>query len=84
MADVRVRRAKCGECGKLVPSDSGLACKIMATTGDGRALIGTLERTVVGKRMRLQAVPRLVCIGCAVAALQRALTPPLDSQPVQP
>ena len=65
------RRSRCGECGKLVPSDSGLACKVVVTTGDGRTLIGRLRRQAAGGRTRLLAVPQVFCTGCAVPALRR-------------
>jgi len=68
------RRSRCGECRRLVPSDSVLACKVMAITGDGRTLIGRLKRQAVGGRVRLLAVPQVVCTyDCAVAALRRQI-----------
>ena len=90
------RRSKCGVCGRLVPSDGSLACKVVATAGDGRALVGRLERRVVGGRVRLLAVPLVACTGCAVRALRRQVEalkrqrrvetepPPCDPQSVQP
>ena len=61
------RRSRCGKCGKLVPSDSGLACKVVVTTGDGRTLIGRLRRA----GGRAIAVPQVFCTGCAAPALER-------------
>lgn len=89
------RRSKCGVCGRLVPSDGSLVCKVMATAGDGRALVGRLERRVVGGRARLLAVPLVACTGCVVKALRRQVEalgrraetlepPPCDPQSVQP
>lgn len=60
------RRSSCGKCGKLVPSDSGLACKVVVTTG-GRTLIGRLRRA----GGRAIAVPQVFCIGCAAPALEQ-------------
>lgn len=70
------RRSTCGECGKLVPSDSGLACKVVVTTGDGRTLLGRLRRQAAEGRARGRtlAVPQVFCTsGCAVVALRRQL-----------
>jgi len=70
------RRSRCGECGKLVPSDSDLACKVVVTTGDGRTLLGRLRRQAAEGRARgrMLAVPQVFCTnGCAVAALRRQI-----------